>query len=227
MTEGKVSMLVAAGIAALVGCASDVDQNDETNGLGLDHPAAVMEEVAGEVESAEQALGSPAGVLPLRGTAEGIVESKFLGRGMVYSMNLRTGQVVDQVKVHFYTPSRADNKFSSGDPTFTGGPVGGTAGSAQPTTTCPASYAAYGLFGGSGARVDRLGLVCARIGNDGRPMTNDVKVLDAWGGPGGTFFYDVCGEGKWLSGMVVAAALKSSGSNKIISFVQGYCSNAR
>jgi hypothetical protein len=229
MKERKVSMMVSAALtaAALVGCAADVDQVDRASGSEVDQPAAISPDGDSQVDMAEQALGSPAGVLPLHGTAQGIVESKFLGRGMTYAMRLRTGSLVDQVTMHFYTPSRADNLFSPGDPTFIGGPVGGTAGSAQPLTTCPAGYAGYGLFGGSGKHIDRLGLVCARIGSDGRPVTSDVKVLDAWGGAGGTFFYDVCGEGKWLSGMVAGAALKSSGSNKIISFVQGYCNNAR
>lgn len=224
MMESKMSGMLSAGLFALslAGCAGESD-----SAAGADQPEDVATEADSKVAIAEQALGGPAGVLPLRGTTPGIVESKFFGSGMVYAMNLRTGALVDQLTVHFYTPTRADNRFSPGDKTFSGGPFGGTAGSAQPTTTCPGGYAAHGLFGGAGKHVDRLGLVCARIGSDGLPITSDVKVLDAWGGSGGTFFFDVCGAGKWLRGIAAGAALKSSGSNKIIGFVQGYCANAR
>jgi hypothetical protein len=141
-------------------------------------------------------------------------------------MQLRTGALVDAVSASFYTPSNPNNRYTPGDPFFVRGPAGGSAGSSQPGLECPAGFAATGLCGRSGQRLDELGLLCAQIGNDGRPIVSTQRAVGAFGGTGGTAFLDTCGAGKWLSGMTVTVALKSSGTNKIVSSIQGYCSNA-
>lgn len=224
MSASKVWKSVAGLLSATVlwGCmAESADPTDDA--LPSEDTAETAEEGLG---TSSQALAGFSHNLPRRGSEEEIVETAFLGYGMMYELSLRTGALVDSVSATFYTPSNPNNQYTSGDPRFARGPVGGTAGSAQPKLVCPAGYAAHGLYGQAGKRVDMLGLVCARIASDGRPITSDFKVVGAYGGTGGTFFYDTCGEGKWLAGMFVGVALKTSGSNKIVSYVKGYCGNA-
>jgi len=179
-----------------------------------------------DVGATAQPLGAFSHLLPQRGSQKSIVESHFLGSGMMYAMQLRTGALVDSVSASFYRPSLANNRFTTGDPFFVRGPVGGTAGSLQPRLECPAGYAAFGLCGRSGDRIDELGVICAQIGGDGGPVVSTQRGIGAFGGTGGTPFVDTCGAGKWLTGMNVSIALKSSGTNKIVSSVQGFCSNA-
>lgn len=201
---------------ALAGCAVDDAELSEREGT----------EAEAELEGTSQALGSFSHVLPKRGGSHAIIESQFHGFGMLYSMQLRTGVLVDAVSTSFYTPTNPNNQFTAGDPTFARGPAGGTAGSPAPALTCPSGFAAQGLYGRSGGRLDMLGLVCTQIGSDGKPIESAQRAIGAYGGSGGTFFYDVCA-GTWLAGINLEIALKSSGTNKIVSSVQGYCANAR
>lgn len=210
--------------AALIGCTADGEPSEDE--------LAQSDQVAGADESADvagvaQSLGNFARVLPKRGSDNGIVESKFLSWGMLYSMQLRTGALVDAVSASFYTPSNADNRFRPGDPVFTRGPAGGTAGSPAPLLQCPGGFAASGVYGRSGNRLDMLGLICSQIAGDGRPLKSTERAVGAYGGPGGTFFFDTCDEGEWLAGLMVQVAMKASGTNKIVSSVQGYCASAR
>jgi hypothetical protein len=228
MSDRRVSKSFVGFFAAcaLAGCAADAtssgDELDPESGEIADKDADPSQNDLG-VDS--QALGGFSHLLPRRGTRNDVVESRFLGSGMMYSMQLRTGALVDAVSASFYTPSLPNNRYSDGDPFFARGPVGGTAGSAQPRLECPPVFAATGLYGRAGNRVDQLGLVCAQIGVDGLPVLSTQRVVGAFGGAGGTAFFDTCGAGKWLTGIAVDVALKSSGTNKIISAVQGSCSN--
>ena len=210
---------------ALAGCAAEAMST--SNGLGVERSERSQEADDGsEVGVESQALGGFSHLLPRRGSLEDLVESRFLGSGMTYAIQLRTGALVDAISASFYTPSLSNNRYSSGDPFFVRGPTGATAGSAQPRLECPAGFAASGLCGRSGTRLDELGLLCAQIGSDGRPVAGSERPIGAYGGDGGNVFLDSCGAGKWLTGMAVYVALKSSGTNKIVSAVQGYCSNA-
>lgn len=216
-------MVRMASAVSLLGCAPDGG-----DGLEFEQPPTIEGLADGEeLGQSEQALGSVSHLLPLRGSDEGVIAAEFHGHGMLHAMTLRSGALVDAVTTHFYTPNSSDNRYRAGDALFTRGPFGGTAGSEQPILQCPGGYAAHGFYGRSGKRVDMLGLVCAQIAGDGSPLTSSVKVIGAYGGSGGTFFYDTCGEGRWLSGATFGAALKTSGSNKIISYVRGHCSNVR
>jgi hypothetical protein len=228
VSKGLVGLLC---MGALAGCSDEAMSTEEaTAAEGEDDGAGATSEGTSAPENdlavAAQQLGGFSHLLPRRGSVNDVIEGQFLGSGMLYAMNLRTGALVDAITASFYTPSLANNRFSTGDPFFARGPAGGTAGSAMPKLVCPAGFAAYGLYGRSGNRLDQLGLICAQIGNDGRPIESTVRAIGAYGGTGGTFFFDTCGAGKWLSGMAVHIALKSSGTNKIVSAVQGFCSNA-
>lgn len=228
------SIVGCLSAVALVGCA-DVDEAREQELVASDEGdhAQDVRDAGGESEGEEelavatQELGGFSHLLPLRGTTNGTVDTKVFGSGMLYSMSLRTGQYVDGASAHFYTPSRADNIFTPGDPVFTGGPIGGTGGVDRPALTCPAGHAGHGLYGRAGTRIDMLGLVCARIGADGRPVVNDPKFIGAHGGNGGVSFYDNCGYDGWLTSITVGAAFKWDNSNKTVAYVRGTCSDAR
>ncbi|MET0591392.1 MAG: hypothetical protein ABW133_01750 [Polyangiaceae bacterium] len=214
-------------ISTWAGCAADATSANEEAGeenAGTTEPTS--DDGKRDVGATSQALGGFSHLLPRRGSVNDVVEGQFLGSGMMYRMELRTGALVDAISATFYTPRLANNRFSDGDAFFRRGPAGGTAGSAMPMLECPGGFAAVGMYGRSGNRLDQVGLICAQIGGDGRPVESTVRAMGAYGGTGGTFFFDTCGAGKWLSGMAVSIALKSSGTNKIVSAVQGFCSNA-
>jgi hypothetical protein len=219
-------MKIVRSIAAsmLIGCAAGAASPSELEKYEVDTEEAGEGE--DEVGVSMQALGGFTQHLPKRGSDKRLVDTEFLGWGMLYAMELRTGALVDAITTSFYTPSNASNRFSPGDPVFTRGPVGGTAGSKAPLLTCPGGYAASGIYGRSGAHVDMLGLVCAEAGSDGRPIKSTERAIGAYGGQGGTFFYDVCPEGQWLGGIMAEVAAKSSGTNNIIGSVQGWCASA-
>jgi hypothetical protein len=225
---GKIMVGVMSAIA-LAGCAAegadvpDAQQNGAEQAVGTE----TTDTQDPETGLTTQALGSFSHHLPRRGSEEGVVETMFLGYGMMYELSLRTGALVDAVSASFYVPSSPSNQHTPGDKLLARGPAGGSAGSLQPKLVCPGGYAAHGLYGQAGKRIDLLGLVCARIARDGRPLASDFKVVGAYGGTGGTFFYDTCGEDSWLAGMIVGVAPKSSGSNKVVSSLKGYCGSAR
>ena len=161
--------------------------------------------------------------LPTRGSFEAPqTGTKFLSFGMMYSMTLRSGALVDRITASFYLPSQPDNRFRPSDQFFSSS-FGGTAGAPQPVQTCSAGFAAIGLRGRSGRRLDALGLVCAQILSNGEPNLNNLQLHPIRGGSGGTAFNDLCGSGEWLGGLNVWSARKDSGTNDIISAIQGVC----
>ena len=223
----KLIQNVCRSIAAsmLVGCAAGAASPSDLEAHEVNTEGAADAE--GDVGVSMQALGGFTQHLPKRGSDKHLVDTEFVGWGMLYSMELRTGALVDAITASFYTPSNANNRYSPGDPVFTRGPVGGTAGSKAPVLTCPGGYAATGIYGRSGAHVDMLGLICAESGSEGRPIKSTERAIGGYGGQGGTFFYDVCPQGQWLGGLMVEVAAKSSGTNNIIGSVQGWCAAAR
>jgi hypothetical protein len=228
MSRRRISKILVGflGAFALAGCTAEAMPPGDGPVSEGDAPADRGIDEGQDLGATSQPLGSFSHVLPRRGSLNNIVDTRFLGSGMTYAMVLRTGDLVDAVSASFYTPSNPNNRYTPGDPFFLRGPAGGTAGSEQPRLECPAGFAAFGLCGRSGNRLDELGLLCAQIGSDGRPIVSTQRAIGAFGGNGGTPFIDTCGTGKWLSGMMVSVALKSSGTNKIVSAIQGYCSNA-
>jgi hypothetical protein len=216
----RITTLLARCLLAgsLLGCAAEVD----TDGLG-----STVDD-ASEVDVSSQALTSHVRrTFPRRGSLEStIVDSEVLAYGMLYRLTLRTGDLVDRLSADFYVPSQPDNLFRPGDP-LVSRVIGGTAGGPKPSQNCDAGYAAVGLRGRAGKRLDALGLVCARIRSNGEPNLSDLQYLPVQGGPGGSAFFDLCQAGEWLGGMSAWAARKSSGTNDVVSAIQGVCYAAR
>lgn len=68
------------------------------------------------------------------------------------------------------------------------------------TIECAPGSMAVGIHGRSGARIDRLGLVCQRLAPDGTLEGEDFR--DAAGGEGGESFLSMCPAGRAIGGLV-------------------------
>jgi hypothetical protein len=203
---------------SLVGCATPIDSEgaagDAASSVGTD---------AGVASTAQELSTIVRRRLPIRGSfAAPLTGSKLLSFGMMYSMTLRTGALVDRITASFYLPSQPDNLFRPGDQ-FSSSSFGGTAGGLQPAQTCSGGFAAIGLRGRAGQRLDAFGLICAQILANGEPNLSNLQFHPVQGGSGGTAFSDLCGAGEWLGGLNVWSARKSSGTNDIISAIRGVC----
>ena len=220
MSSNARIIWIAAWLLAgsLFGCATPIDAE------GAAGEGAADVGIDADVASTAQELSTTVSRwLPTRGSFDAPqTGSRFMGSGMMYNLTLRTGDLVDRVTSSFYVPSQPDNRFHPGDPSFTMA-FGGTAGGPQPAQTCSAGFAAIGLRGRSGKRLDALGLVCAEIRTNGEPNLNNLQVHPRQGGSGGTAFTDLCGAGEWLGGLSVWSARKRSGTNDIISGIRGAC----
>jgi len=137
--KGIVGMLSAT---ALVGCVAEGAALTDATPLAGDEPASPADEAIAEIGGTTQALGNFSHHMPRRGSEEDIIETVFLGYGMMYELSLRTGVLVDAITASFYEPSNPNNQHTPGDRVFARGPAGGTAGSAQPKLVCPGGYAA-------------------------------------------------------------------------------------
>jgi hypothetical protein len=218
MSSNTNTIWIALLTGTLLGCEAPIGAEgaagEGASDVGID----------GDVASAAQELSTTASrLLPMRGSLDAPqTGARFLGSGMMYKLTLRTGDLVDRITSSFYLPSQSDNLFRPGDPFFSES-FGGTAGGPQPAQTCSGGFAAIGLRGRSGKRLDALGLVCAQILGNGEPNLDNLQFHPIDGGTGGTAFTDLCGAGEWLGGMTVWSARKRAGTNDIISAIRGAC----
>lgn len=211
-----ISIAVLTG--ALLGCATPIDAEGAAGQGAMD--IGNEPDVAG---TAQELSTTASHSLPRRGSFDAPqTGARFLGSGMMYKLTLRTGALVDRITSSFYLPSQPDNLFRPGDPFFSES-FGGTAGGPQPAQTCSGGFAAIGLRGRSGQRLDALGLVCAQIRANGEPNLSNLEFHPIEGGSGGIAFTDLCGAGEWLGGITVWSARKRSGTNDIISAIRGAC----
>jgi hypothetical protein len=83
------------------------------------------------------------------------------------------------------------------------GRVGNNNGADGGEYFCPEGYAAVGLQGASGLAIDRVGLVCGKIGDFSR-----LASMPVFGGNGGNAFYDNCGSVQ-SSGLMTGVRVRS------------------
>ena len=93
---------------------------------------------------------------------------------------------------------------------------------------CPEGQAVVGIHGAAGKYLDRFGIICApaievasrlspyNSANDLTRMTDPVTI-DSRGGPGGSYFYDICPGNRFVRGINVQAG-------SAVDKVQAYCS---
>jgi hypothetical protein len=131
---------------------------------------------------------SPIFALPPHGNVNGGVDYGFINVGVVFGARVYSGQFAQAIELFYYIPSNPDNRYRAGDYRGSTGRIGGNSGTDSGEYYCPDGYAAVGLQGGSGLAIDRVGLVCGKIGDFSR-----LTSLPIFGGNGGNAFYDNCG----------------------------------
>jgi len=127
--------------------------------------------------------------LPQHGNINGGVDHGYSKVGVIFGAKIYSGNFADAIELYYYVPSNPDNLYREGDQRTSTGRIGGNGGVDRGDYYCPEGYAGVGLQGASGtAAVDRLGLICGKIGN----LTQIVS-LPVFGGGGGSVFNDNCG----------------------------------
>jgi hypothetical protein len=128
---------------------------------------------------------SPIFLLPQHGNANGGVDRGYNNVGVVFGAKIHSGNFALAIELFYYNPSNSDNFYREGDYRASTGRIGADGGTDNSEYYCPEGYAVVGLQGASGLAVDRVGLVCGRIGN-----LSQMVALPIFGGNGGNAFYD-------------------------------------
>jgi len=151
--------------------------------------------------------------LPQHGNANGGTDQGLNNLGIIFGARVYGKSLVTGLDLIYYVPSSRDNYYREGDYRGTSGPYGRD-GEDLGGYFCPAGYAAVGLQGAAGLGIDRLGLICGKIGNSSQGT--DLPVL---GGRGGNPFKDTCDRTSstgYLTGVRVRSGLW-------IDSIQGFC----
>ena len=151
--------------------------------------------------------------LPQHGNANGGKDQGLNNLGIIFGARVYGKSLVTGLDLFYYVPSSRDNYYREGDYRGTLRRIGGD-GDSLGRFFCPAGYAAVGLQGAAGLGIDRLGLICGKIGNPSQGT--DLPIL---GGRGGNPFKDTCNTTSstgYLTGVRVRAGVW-------IDSIQGFC----
>jgi hypothetical protein len=133
--------------------------------------------------------------------------------GIIFGARIYGRSLVTGLDLFYYVPSSRDNYYREGDYRGTSRRIGGD-GNYLGEVFCAAGYAAVGLQGAAGLGIDRLGLICGKIGT--LSQGTDLPIL---GGRGGNPFKDTCNTTSstgYLTGVRVRAGAW-------IDSIQGFC----
>jgi hypothetical protein len=126
-------------------------------------------------------------LLPQHGNVNGGTDRGYSNVGIVFGARIYGGNLANAIELFYYIPSNSDKFYREGDFRAATGRIGSNGGSDLGGYYCPEGYAAVGVQGASGLGVDRVGLICGKIGNPAR-----VVALPVLGGKGGNAFREVC-----------------------------------
>lgn len=146
------------------------------------------------------------GVVPLKqhGNGNGGQDYGYHNVGVVFGAKVYSGNFAVAMELYYYIPSQPDYLYREGDYRGSTGRIGNNTGSDGGEYYCPEGYAAVGLQGSSGLAIDRVGLVCGKIGDFSRLVSMPI-----FGGNGGNAFYDNC-VGVQSSGFMTGVRVRSS-----------------
>ena len=209
----------------VMGCASGNDgfgEVPESNG-DLPAPPSPASETASEqsIVGETKNLGPTFTEAPL--SAHGGEGGRFAGHvtpsAVVFGVRVSSGVYIDSIAFAWYQPTRSDNLFQSGNAWGTTGNYGGSGGRNNGWWYCPTGQGVIGILGNSGTLVDRFGVVCGDVSNpDPYSLANTYSPL--WGGTGGYWFDDRCGEGRLVDSFNVRWG-------RFVNNLQAICINAR
>jgi hypothetical protein len=138
-----------------------------------------------------------------------------VGTGVIYAMQVNSGDYVDRIQFAYYLPSQPDNYFRNGDFVGNTGRLGGTGGGVNPWVYCPPGQGMVGIRGASGSLVDRIGIVCSDV-NYPYPTDPVNFVSPLYGGGGGSWFDSRCYGGELMTAVNVRSGI-------FIDQIQGIC----
>jgi hypothetical protein len=156
---------------------------------------------------------SPVYVLPQHGNVNGGVDHGYNNVGVVFGARIYSGNLVVAIELFYYTPSNPDNVYREGDSRTSTGRIGSNGGT-ENVEYCPEGHAAVGLQGASGLAIDRVGLICGKIGD-----LSKVVALPIFGGNGGNAFNDNCASTRSL-GFLTGVRVRSGAW---MDSIQGLC----
>lgn len=138
---------------------------------------------------------------------------------VIYAVQVNSGKYVDHIRFAWYQPSGADNLYRSGDNWGNTQAFGGGGGGDNGWWYCPAGKGVIGLYGSSGAYVDRIGVVCGDV-NAPNPYSSTNAYSPLWGGGGGGWFNaEMCTSGRLVDSFNVR-------SGSYLDGIQAICINA-
>ena len=152
--------------------------------------------------------------LPPHGNVDGGKDRGMTNVGVIFGARIYGGNLANAIELFYYVPSNKDNLYREGDYRNSTGRIGGDRGADLGGYYCPEGFAAVGLQGASGLGVDRVGLICGKIGNLSRTVA-----LPVLGGKGGNAFKDICDE-TYSLGFLTGLYLRS---NLWMDSIQGLC----
>ncbi len=167
------------------------------------NPAAGFVPSAHIARSASADLSS---VVALRqhGNGNGGTDYGYYNVGVIFGAKVYSGNYAVAIELYYYIPSQADYLYREGDFRGSTGRIGNSSGGDGGEYYCPEGYAAVGLQGSSGLAIDRVGLVCGKIGDFSR-----LVAMPLFGGNGGGPFSDNC-VGVQSSGFMTGVRVRSS-----------------
>ena len=155
-------------------------------------------------------------VQPLQqhGNSRGGVDHGPTNAGIIFGARVYGDNLVKAIELFYYIPSNADRLYRAGDYRGSTGPIGDNHAGDLGGFYCPAGYAAIGLQGASGLGVDRVGLICGKIGDLSRAI--ELPVL---GGRGGNSFKETC-DRSYSTGYLTGVRIRSG---MWMDSIQGLC----
>jgi hypothetical protein len=173
--SSKTVSAALAGIA-LIGCA--VDENTDP---GATEETGVVAEPLGVNEY----------YLGAHGGSGGFFNGHVMPAAVVYAIQVNSGSKVDRVTFFYYQPTNEDNTYAG--ESLANASFGGNGGSNwNDAFICPLGQGVVGIYGASGSKVDRIGVVCSDVTHPD-PFSSANTYSPTWGGNGGGFFDDRCG----------------------------------
>ena len=170
LAVGIVLSTLASALVAPSRAQQPTPTADPAKGFDPNRPVVVMKgPQANLVSVAPTTVFGPKNVIPLpqHGNANGGKDQGLNNVGIIFGARVYGKNLVTGLDLFYYVPGSSDHFYREGDYRGTSGPIGRD-GEYLGGSFCPAGYAAVGLHGAAGLGIDRLGLICGKIGNSSR-----------------------------------------------------------
>jgi hypothetical protein len=138
------------------------------------------------------------------GNGNGGTDYGYHNVGVIFGAKVYSGTYAVAIELYFYIPSQPDYLYRDGDFRGSTGRIGNATGADGGEYYCPEGYAAVGMQGSSGLAIDRVGLLCGKIGDFSKLVS-----MPLFGGNGGGPFSDNCASVQ-SSGLMTGVRVRSS-----------------